>query len=212
MKTTHRKTNDAGSGSMMTGWVKWGLGLVAAVLAGCGSTSSDVSGPSPGRSAAAGAVILGEGDVIKVAFAGAPELTTTQKIRSDGKISLAMVGETRAAGLTVPQLQSSLEAIYKPQLQNPALVVTLEASANAVIISGEVNAPGRKIFERPTTVLEAIMEAGGFTEFANTKKVKIIRVEGGQYRTEVVDLSRALKGEATDVVYVRGGDLINVSE
>jgi polysaccharide export outer membrane protein len=139
-------------------------------------------------------------------------MSSSQKIRSDGKISLAMIGETRAAGLTLPQLQDSLTALYKPQLQNPSVVVTLEMSANAVLISGEVNAPGRKVFERPTTLLEAIMEAGGFTEFANKRKVRIIRVEGGQYRTEVVDMSGALKGESTDVVYVRGGDIINVSE
>jgi polysaccharide export outer membrane protein len=195
-------------GSLAVVWVGAALGL-----SGCESTGGgDVSGPSASRSLSGGAVILGEGDVIKVTFAGAPELSTMQKIRSDGKISLAMVGEARAAGLTVPQLQSSLEALYKPQLQNPALVVTLEASANAVIISGEVRAPGRKVFERPTTVLEAIMEAGGFTEFANKRKVSIIRVEGGQYRTEIVDLRGALKGQATDAVYVRGGDIINVPE
>jgi len=182
------------------------------LLTGCESTGGDVSGPSASRSAAGGAVILGEGDVIRLTFAGAPELNSLQKIRSDGKISLAMIGEAAAAGRTLPQLQTDLTSLYKSQLQNPSVVVTLETSANAVIISGEVNAPGRKIFERPTTLLEAIMEAGGFTEFANKRRVRIIRVEGGQYRTETVDMSGALKGESTDVVYVRGGDIINVSE
>ena len=183
------------------------------MLAGCESTlNSDSSGPSGARSASPASVVLGEGDVIKLIFAGAPELSASQKIRSDGKISLAMVGETQAAGRTLPQLQDQLGALYKTQLQNPAVVVTLEASANAVIISGEVRSPGRKIFDRPTTVLEAIMEAGGFTEFANKSKVSLIRVEGGQYRTEVVDMRGALKGESTDAVYVRGGDIINVPE
>lgn len=181
-------------------------------LTGCESTGGGTSGPTAARSAPAGPVILGEGDVIKLNFAGAPELSSQQKIRSDGRISLPMIGEAKAAGLTVPQLQGSLTALYKPQLQNPSVVVTLETSANAVLISGEVNAPGRKVFERPTTLLEAIMEAGGFTEFANKRKVRITRVEGGQYRTETVDMSAALKGEATDAVYVRGGDIITVSE
>lgn len=194
------------------------LGLTALtsgwlVLAGCqSSVSSDVPGPSAARSAAEGAVVLGEGDVIRLVFAGAPELNSQQKIRSDGKISLAMVGETKAAGLTVPRLQESLTALYKPQLQNPAVLVTLDTSANAVIISGEVNSPGRRVFDKPTTLLEAIMEAGGFSGFANKKKVTLIRVEDGQYRTEVVDMSGALKGEETAVVYVRGGDIINVPE
>ena len=182
------------------------------LLTSCESTGGGTTGPSAVRSAPAGPVVLGEGDVIRLNFAGAPELSGQQKIRSDGRISLPMIGEAKAAGLTVPQLQDSLTALYKPQLQNPAVVVTLEVSANAVLISGEVNAPGRKVFERPTTLLEAIMEAGGFTEFANTRKVRITRVEGGQYRTETVDMSGALKGEATDAVYVRGGDIITVSE
>jgi polysaccharide export outer membrane protein len=190
-----------------------GLAAAAIVLTGCqSSVSSDVPGPSAARSAAAGAVVLGEGDVIRLVFAGAPELNSQQKIRSDGKISLSMVGETKAAGMTVPQLQDALTALYKPQLQNPAVLVTLDTSANAIIISGEVNAPGRRVFDKPTTLLEAIMEAGGFSGFANKKKVTLIRVEGGQYRTEVVDMSGALKGEQTDVVYVRGGDIINVPE
>lgn len=189
------------------------LGGAVLVLSGCQSpVSSDVPGPSAVRSAAADAVVLGEGDVIRIAFAGAPELNNQQKIRSDGKISLALVGETRAAGLTVPQLQESLSTLYKPQLQNPAVLVTLDNSANAVIISGEVNSPGRRVFDKPTTLLEAIMEAGGFSGFANKKKVTLIRVEGGQYRTEVVDMSGALRGEETEVVYVRGGDIINVPE
>ena len=84
-----------------------------------------------------------------------------------------------------PDVMALKSTIYKAQLQNPLVLVTLETSANAVIISGEVNAPGRKIFERPTTLLEAIMESGGFTEFANKRKVRIIRVEGGQYRTDI---------------------------
>lgn len=189
------------------------LGGAVLVLSGCqSSVSSDVPGPSAARSAAADAVVLGEGDVIRISFAGAPELSNQQKIRSDGKISLALVGETKAAGLTVPQLQESLSTLYKPQLQNPTVLVTLDNSANAVIISGEVNSPGRRVFDKPTTLLEAIMEAGGFSGFANKKKVTLIRVEGGQYRTEVVDMSGALRGEETEVVYVRGGDIINVPE
>ena len=193
----------------------WGLALVAcaavAFLSGCESTGT-TTGPSGARSGPAGPVVLAAGDTIRLTFAGAPEMNGMQKIRSDGKISLAMVGEATAAGRTLPQLQNELTALYKAQLQNPAVVVTLEMSGNAVIISGEVAAPGRRVFDRPTTLLEAIMEAGGFTEFANKRKVRITRVEGGQYRTETVDMSGALKGESTPVVYVRGGDIITVSE
>jgi polysaccharide export outer membrane protein len=165
-----------------------------------------------GRGVAASSVVLSEGDVIRISFPGAPEISSTQKIRSDGKISLAMVGESRAAGLTLPQLQDSLTQLYKPQLQNPSVLVILESSANGVILTGELKSPGKRVFDKPTTLLEAIQEAGGFSEYANESKVRVIRVVGNSYQTQVVDMKGALEGKPIDVVYVQGGDIIHVPE
>lgn len=201
----------------LTSWLGRGLPVLLAatlVTTGCQSYDSSSSGgdPSISRSTATVPVVLGEGDGISLIFAGAPEYNATQKIRADGKISLALLGEVMASGKTLPQLQQEISALYKPQLQNPAVVVTLVSSSDAVIISGEVNAPGRRVFDKPTTLLEAIMEAGGFSGFANESKVRIIRVVGDSYQTEVVDMKNALKGRPVKVVYVKGGDLINVPE
>jgi protein involved in polysaccharide export with SLBB domain len=164
------------------------------------------------RAAAGSPVILREGDAINVVFAAAPEYNSTQKIRTDGKISLAFLGETTASGKTLPQLQQEISDLYKPQLQNPTVMVTLVTSSDAVILSGELNSPGRRVFDKPTTLLEAILDAGGFSEFANESKVRVIRVVGDVYQTEVVDMKDAVRGRPVKVVYVKGGDIIHVPE
>lgn len=66
-----------------------------------------------------------------------------------------------------------------------------------VVVSGEVQKPGKVVFERPSIVLEAIMEAGGFTACADPKKVSLIREVQGDHRTQIVDLSPILKGMPT---------------
>jgi polysaccharide export outer membrane protein len=143
-------------------------------------------------------------------FPGASEYNSTQKIRTDGRLSLPLVGEVHAAGKTLAALQSELAAKYKSNLQNAEVVVSLETSGSPVIITGGVMTPGRVVFDRRTTLLEAIMGAGGFTDYARKKKVRLIRIVNGQYQTTVHDMSQGLKGGTMPVVYVKGGDMIHV--
>jgi protein involved in polysaccharide export with SLBB domain len=80
------------------------------------------------------------------------------------------------------------------------------------VVSGAVQHPGKIVFERPATVLEAIMEAGGFTPQADLKKVSIIRIVKGEHQTELFDLRPVLRGLPTRATYVSGGDVIYVPE
>jgi polysaccharide biosynthesis/export protein len=165
---------------------------------------SSASGEKPG--------ILATGDVVKVSFTGAPELNLSQKIGADGKLSLPMVGDVYATGKRVKQFQDELTNLYKPQLQNNEVIVTLETVAIPVVVSGEVRSPGKIVFERPATLLEAIMEAGGFTTFADLKRVSLIRLVNGKHHTQIFDLSPVLHGMPTPAFYVRSGDVIYVRE
>jgi polysaccharide export outer membrane protein len=191
-----------------------GSGLVLAALAslfvsGCESPGS--GRPVQVSNVATGPVVLGEGDIVRLFFPGATEYNTTQKIRTDGKISLPLVGEVQAAGKTLIRLQSDLVARYKKaELQNAEVVVSLEASGKPVIISGAVASPGKILLERPTTLLEAIMGAGGFRDFAKKRQVRLIRVVNGQYHTEVYDMSHSTDGGTTPFVQLQGGDIIEV--
>jgi protein involved in polysaccharide export with SLBB domain len=152
------------------------------------------------------------GDTVRITFPAAPELNQTQKISADGSLSLPLIGEVAASGKTVGELQVQLAGLYKPQLQDNEVLVTLDTRAVPVVVSGAVQKPGKIIFERPATVLEAIMEAGGFTPEADLKKVSLIRIVKGEHETQVVDLRPLLKGKPTPAIYCSGGDVIYVPE
>jgi polysaccharide export outer membrane protein len=156
---------------------------------------------------------LAPGDVVRLSYSGAPEYNQIQKVRSDGRISVPIVGEIIADGKKPGQLQKELATLYKPQMQNNEVVVSLESSSVPVYVSGYVNHPGRIAIDRPTTVLEAIMEAGGFqTGFANPKKVVLVRKSNGQHIPTTLDLSAALKGQPMATTYVTAYDVIYVPE
>jgi polysaccharide biosynthesis/export protein len=183
--------------------------LVLLLLTSCqdpkGETlPASVSGEKPG--------ILAAGDVVRVSFTGAPELNQSQKIGSDGKVSLPMVGDVYAAGKSLRQFQDELTGLYKTQLQSNEVIVTLETVAIPVVVSGEVQKPGKIVFERPATVLEAIMEAGGFTDYADPKRVSVVRLIHGVHHTQIFDLSPVLRGMPTHATYVRAGDVIYVRQ
>jgi len=152
------------------------------------------------------------GDTIRISFPAAPELNQSQKIGSDGTLSLPLIGEVSAAGKTVGQLQEELARLYKPQLQDNEVVVTLDTRAVPVVVSGAVQRPGKIVFERPATVLEAIMEAGGFTPEADLKKVSLIRIVKGEHETQIFDMRDLMKGKPSPAIYCSGGDVIYVPE
>jgi polysaccharide biosynthesis/export protein len=198
------------SGSRLRQYLK--LLSACVVLFACVSCETTVSTRLPEGDVVRGPVTLTPGDVVKLSFPGAPELNQSQKIQSDGKINLPMVGEIDAGGRTLGDLQQRLEVLYKPQLQNTTVVVTLESSVTPVLIGGAVAKPGKYLFDRPTTVLQAIMEAGGADRFGTLGKVSVIRLVNGQQRTEVFDLRPILQGSPVKPVYVRAGDIVLIGE
>ena len=165
------------------------------------------------RTAVYSPVTLAPGDIVRVSYSGAPEMNQAQKIRADGRISLPMIGEVDAAGKTLVALQSELASRYESQLQDNDVVVALDSAIAPVYVSGAVKRPGKILVDRPMTLLETIMESGGFDEasFANPKKVFVLRNIAGKYRTVRVDLSPALNGKPVNAFYVRPYDVVYVT-
>jgi polysaccharide biosynthesis/export protein len=191
------------------------FGCVALMVVGCEGFyggREPMKPMTPGGVGAGDSVVLTPGDTIKIFFPGASEYTTTQKITADGHISLPFTGEMHVAGEHIGELQSELTKKFESQLQNSEVVVTLEVPASVIIVSGGVRAPGKFNLDRPTTLLDAIFLAGGFNEFANRKKVRLIRLSGQDYTTQTYDLRGALRGKSASVVYLKGGDLIEIEE
>jgi polysaccharide biosynthesis/export protein len=175
------------------------------------SCEMPVVNPTPEQMAAPTSVNVVSGDVLKLTFSGAPELNQSQKIQADGKINLPLIGEVDAAGKTIANLQSELALRYKSQLQNTTVVVTLESSVTQVVVSGAVTKPAKLSFDRPTTVFQAIMEAGGVSEYGSLKRVQLIRIINGQQHAQVLDLRPITEtGQITRPFYVRDGDVIYV--
>jgi polysaccharide export outer membrane protein len=158
-------------------------------------------------------IILREGDVLRIIFPSAPNLSTVQPIRRDGKITLQLVGEITAAGLTPTQLQEEILKRYADQLLTKEVSVSVESSAFPVFVTGAVIRPGKILVDRQINVLEAVMEAGGFDySKANTKNVLVIRNENGVMKNFRVNLKAALEGKTSELLIVKPSDIIYVPE
>src|SRR5438046_1191195 len=106
-----------------------------------------------------GAVVLREGDNLKITFPSTPRLDSAQFIRRDGKITLPVFGEIQAAGQTPADLEKQILEKFGSQLVSKEVSVTLETSQISVFVNGAVLRPGKIDSPRPITALEAIMEA-----------------------------------------------------
>lgn len=211
MGVQNRNRKTVALGSALGFPIALGVGVLFALI----SLSSCETPPSAGfaeQVAANTPVVLGPGDSIRFSFTAAPELNQAQKIRADGKISLPQLGEVTAAGKTLSQFQSELSAVYKSQIRNTDVFLTLDSGVAQVYLSGAVRNPGKLSFDRPTTVLQAIMEAGGPNQFGNLRKVHLIRITDGIQRTQLLDLRPAVIGHTQRAYYVKNGDIISIPQ
>jgi polysaccharide biosynthesis/export protein len=157
--------------------------------------------------------ILREADAVRITFPGAPNLNTVQAIRRDGKITMPLIGEIQAAGLSPVGLEKKLLELYGPQLQTKEITVTLESSAFPVYVTGAVLRPGKIVSDRPLSALEAIMEAGGFNySRANMKQVRIIRYNNGKPSFFNVNLKAIMRGKDVEPFPLKPSDILYVPE
>jgi len=176
----------------------------------CGSCQSPLP-PLPNPPGPYTAVRLSPGDVLKLSFAEESDLDQTQRIRRDGTISLPYLGQVRAAGRRVIDLQHDLTQRYDQYLDNPEVLITLENGVGTVVVSGFANKPGAITFDRPTTVYQAIMEAGGVSDYGSASNIHLTRIIDGVQRTERINLRPSIHGEPVYPKYVQDGDVIYIS-
>lgn len=194
--------------------VKWSyLALALGMALFClGCQSSHLAG-APAYPPSSSTKSLDPGDTLRLTFPGAKEYDQVQRIRSDGRISLPIVGEVKASGKKVGELQAQLTRMYKEQLQNSEVVVSLDAPAAVVYVTGAVGKPTRVALDRPMTAFEAIMEAGGFQAgLANLKKVTLIRSEHGKHKTFKLVVNSTITQSSSEAIYLKPYDVIYVGE
>ena len=156
--------------------------------------------------------IIGPEDVLYIHVWKEEALTRTIPVRTDGKISLPLIQEVKAGGLTPLQLKEVLMRKLKEFIENPIVSVTVtEANSYKVYISGYVRTPGVYRIRSETTVTQIIPMAGGFTEWANQKKILIIRNENGREKRITVNYKKILRGsDPSSNAILKTGDAIVV--
>lgn len=168
-------------------------------------------------------VVLAPGDELDIRFFYTPDLNDLQVIRADGKITLQLVGDVNAAGLTPSELQSRLQEGYAGIVEKPSVaVITRRLYHRNIYVAGAVMTPGLLPMPGHITALEAIMQAGGFDmREANTSEVVVIRNQNGERVSYVVDLGGDICGKAPskpfylhaqDIVYVQRTGVVKAAQ
>lgn len=156
--------------------------------------------------------IIGADDVLDVNVWKEQELTRTLQVRPDGKISMPLLGDVQAAGMTPGQLAQNVSERLKKFLTAPQVTVILtQINSQRVYVIGEVTRPGAYPVLPGMTVLQAISSAGGLTQFANSKKIFVMRNENHIQTKYPFSYKEVLDGrKAEENLAVKAGDTIVV--
>jgi polysaccharide export outer membrane protein len=153
---------------------------------------------------------LAIGDKLRVEVYKDAQLSQSLQVRPDGRITLPLLGDLRAAGLTPLELRDQIATSLKEYVTNPVVtVIVVETVAPTVFIMGEVNNPGSIAMTGPMSVMQALAMAGGFKDFANTKDIRVLRKTRNGVQTLPFNYKNAAKGEG-DIVMLAPGDTIIV--
>jgi len=173
-----------------------------AVLVACGGNIPSVktlaNDPKLNRSTAAtiDSYVIGPGDVLAVDIWKEPELSKQVSVRLDGNISLPLVNDIRAAGLTPTELRNYLTIRYRDYVEVPEVSVTLvESRSRKIYVLGKVNTTGEQVLEKNMTFLQAISRAGGLGEWADTSDIRLIRKINGVERTFRINYDAIISGK-----------------
>jgi polysaccharide biosynthesis/export protein len=190
-------------------------GVIAAVLlAGSIAFAQGVSASPASSASTNGATadyVIGPLDSLSINVWKEPDLTATLPVRPDGKISMPLLDDVQAAGLTPTQLAQSLTEKLKKFVADPRVTVVVAAiNSKRVYLVGEVSHSGPTPMTPNMTVLQALSSAG-LTQFANTKKIYVLRTVNGRQEKMPVDYRKLVKGEDISQNYVlQPGDTIVV--
>jgi polysaccharide biosynthesis/export protein len=156
--------------------------------------------------------VIGPEDLLLVSVWKNETLSRQLPVRPDGKISMPLLHDIVAAGLTPIQLRDKISTALAEYMPNPEVSVTvLEVRSYRVSVLGEVQRPGVLQLKAPTTVLEALAMAGGFRDFASPSKIIIFRKdEKGETRRLRFNYNRAVGAAGEDNLTLRSGDVVVV--
>src|SRR5271154_966743 len=156
--------------------------------------------------------IIGAQDVLDISVWKEPEVSRLVPVRPDGKISLPLLNDVQAAGLTPTQLAEQITESLKKFVTNPQVtVIVTQINSQRIYILGEVTRAGAYPLLPNMTVLQGLSSAGGFTQFANLKKIYMFRTENGKQVKYPFNYKAVIDGKQPDEnVVLKAGDTIVV--
>ena len=180
-----------------------------------GKDKAKSSQPSQGQSAPAPLAspdyVIGPEDTLHISVWKEPDLTATLPVRPDGKVSMPLLNDVQAAGLKPMQLADSITEKLRKYIADPRVTVVVTAmNSQRIYVLGEVLHTGAMPLSPGMTVLQALASAG-FTQFANTKGIYVLRVQNGKQQKIPFNYKQVIKGEATEQnIILKPGDTIVV--
>jgi polysaccharide export outer membrane protein len=168
------------------------------------ATSANYAGPID-----ASRYIIGPEDSLQVTVWKEPTLSGNFPVRPDGMISLVLVGDLPAAGLTPMALSNDITQRLKKYIQDPVVTVAvLGVNSQRIFLVGEVGKVGPIMLTPGMTPLQAIVSGGGLSQFANSKKIYILRMVAGKQQKIPFNYKQALKGENTGMTLLPGDTIV----
>ncbi len=197
--------------------------LLLAVLAACSSTMqvvkpSSVSGSTSGAFTHTGEYKIGVDDRIQVSVWRNPDLSVTVPVRPDGKISVPLIGDVQAGGLTTDQIANDIKQKLSYYIRDPNVtVIVVELKSNEFLsrvrITGAVRTPRSIPWREGMTVLDAVLEAGGLNDFAAPNRTKVYRKAGQKTDIISIELGKILnEGRLATNIALKPGDVVTVPE
>jgi polysaccharide export outer membrane protein len=168
------------------------------------ATSANYAGPMD-----ASRYIIGPEDSLQVTVWKEPTLSGNFPVRPDGMISLVLVGDLPAAGLTPMALSNDITQRLKKYIQDPVVTVAvLGVNSQRIFLVGEVGKVGPVMLTPGMTPLQAIVSAGGLSQFANSKRIYILRTVSGKQQKIPFNYKAALKGENSGMTLLPGDTIV----
>jgi polysaccharide export outer membrane protein len=177
--TLNARTLLAKAAAMMLGCVLLASSVCAQEASGGGASQakgSSAAAPNTPAKPHDDSFVIGNDDVLAINVWKEPDISRSIPVRSDGKISLPLVGEVQAAGLTPLKLENDIAIKLKSYISEPEVTVMVQqVNSQKFNILGQVARPGSYVIANSPTVLDAIALAGGFRDFAKQKSIYILR-------------------------------------
>lgn len=156
---------------------------------------------------------LQTGDKLRVEVYKDAQLSQSVQIRPDGKITLPLVGDIAAMGMTPIELRERITTALKDYMNNPVVtVIVVEATAPTAYVVGEVNHPGPVTLQPNMTVLQALAVAGGLKDFADAKNIRILRTSVTGQTAVPFNYRDAIRGTGSTSVLLQPGDTVVVPD